>query len=93
MVRRNDELMKIAGNEVKTLPELALRYLLSFNEVSTVIPGMRRVKNVEANTSLSDGIKLSERLMNELKKHKWERNFYPESWKDAALKDTGYLEE
>ncbi|MDO8429148.1 MAG: aldo/keto reductase [Candidatus Daviesbacteria bacterium] len=93
LVRRNEELIRVAGGEAKTLVELALRYLLSFDEVSTVIPGMRRIKNVEANTSFSDGIKLSEQLMNELKKHKWDRNFYPESWKDSALKDTGYIEE
>ncbi len=92
LVRRNKALIKIASSEIKTLPELALRYLLSFDEVSTVIPGMRRVKNVEANTSFSDGRKLSEKLMGELKKHFWERNFYPESWKDPVLKDTDFLE-
>lgn len=84
--------MKIAGSEVKTLPQLALKYLLSFDEISSVIPGMRRIKNVEINTSFSGGIKLSQQLVNELKKHTWERNFYPESWKDPALKDTGYIE-
>lgn len=92
LVRRNEELMKIAGNEVKTLPELALRYLLSFDEVSSVIPGMRRILNVEVNTSFSDGRKLSEELMNKLKKHSWERNFYPESWRDPTLKDADYIE-
>ncbi len=92
LVRRTEKLMKVAGKEVKSLPELALRYILSFDEVSTVIPGMRRIKNVEANTSFSNGRKLSEKLMNELKNHVWERNFYPESWKDPALKDIGYIE-
>lgn len=92
LVKRTARLMEIADGEVKTLPELALRYILSFDEVSTVIPGMRRLKNVEANTSFSDGRKLSQKLMTELKNHTWERNFYPESWKDPALKDTGYIE-
>ncbi len=92
LVKRNNELIKVADSEIKTLPELALRYLLSFDEISTVIPGMRRIRNVEANTSFSDGRKLSEQLMDELKKHAWERNFYPESWKDPALKSSDYIE-
>ena len=69
-------LEKLLGVEAKTLPELALRYLLSWDEVSVVIPGTRKVKNVEANASVSDGRKLSQGLMEELKKHAWERNFY-----------------
>lgn len=92
LVKRNAKLMELADDEVKTLPELALRYLLSFDEISTIIPGMRRLKNVEANTSFSDGRKLTERLMTALKDHDWERNFYPDSWKDPALKDIGYIE-
>lgn len=93
LVKRNEELMKIANGEVKTLSELALKYLLSFDEISTVIPGMRRVQNVEANTAVSDGKKLSPELMEKLKEHSWERNFYPESWKDLSLKDTNFIEE
>lgn len=92
LVKRNGELMNEAGGEVKTLPELALRYILSFDEISSVIPGMRKVRNVEANVSFSDGRKLSAELMEKLKGHSWERNFYPESWKDPALKDSGYIE-
>ena len=92
LIKRNEQLLKISGIEVKTLAELALRYILSFDKISTVIPGMRRIKNVEANTSFSDGRKLSKKLMKELKKHAWERNFYPDSWKDPALKSTNYIE-
>ncbi|MBI5138465.1 MAG: aldo/keto reductase [Candidatus Vogelbacteria bacterium] len=72
------ELEKLIGNEVKTLPELALRFILSHDEVSTVIPGMRKLKNVETNTAVSDAGKLSQELMTELKKQTWERNFYPD---------------
>lgn len=92
LVKRNDALKKVMGKEAQSIPELALRYILSFDEVSTVIPGMRRVKNVEANISASDFRKLSKQLKNKLKRHMWERNFYPEAWKDSALKDTGYIE-
>jgi len=88
-VERTDELKKLLSDEAKTLPELALRYLLSFDEVSTVIPGTRKVKNVDANVSVSDGRKLSVKLMGELKKHAWERNFYVDI--DPSLKKDGYV--
>jgi hypothetical protein len=37
---------------------------------------MRSISNVEANCLLSDGRKLSESLIAELRNHKWERDFY-----------------
>jgi len=76
LIKRTDLLKGIMKDEAETLAELSLRYILSFNQVSSVIPGMRKVKNVEANMSVSDDRKLSPTLMTELKKHSWERNFY-----------------
>jgi len=64
------------GKEAKSLAELALRYTLSHPAVSTVIPGMRTTKNVEANCAVSDGVLLSRQLLAELKGHRWDRNFY-----------------
>src|SRR3989344_3999630 len=89
LVKKTDELKKLLNGEAKTLPELDLRYILSHDAISTVIPGMRKIKNVEANTSFSDGRNLSEKLMKELKNHSWERNFYPSN--DPSMKDTNYL--
>lgn len=77
LVNRISKLKELMKEEANTLPELALRFILSFNEISTVIPGMRKLKNIDANTSISDGRKLSPRLLNKLKNHIWERNFYP----------------
>lgn len=90
LVKKTDNLKKLLDGEAKTLPELDLRYILSFDEVSTAIPGMRKQRNVEANTSFSDGKKLSKELMEELRNYSWERNFYPT--KDPSMKDTNYLE-
>jgi aryl-alcohol dehydrogenase-like predicted oxidoreductase len=90
LVRRTDKLKKLLDKEAKTLAELDLRYILSFDEISTVIPGMRKTKNVELNVATSDGRKLSPALMQELKKHTWERNFYPDF--DPAMKDSNYIE-
>jgi aryl-alcohol dehydrogenase-like predicted oxidoreductase len=75
---RNQALGALLGREAQTLPELALRFCLAHEAVSTVIPGMRRVQSVEANAAVSDGRRLSPALRAELKKHAWTRNFYPE---------------
>ena len=51
---------------------------------------MRNPQNVDNNLKIPDGRKLSPELMEELKNHAWERNFYPDI--DPALKDSAYLE-
>jgi aryl-alcohol dehydrogenase-like predicted oxidoreductase len=56
-----------------TMPELALRHILQSPDVSTVIPGMRKLKHVEENIRASDGRELSASLMAELRKHRWNR--------------------
>jgi aryl-alcohol dehydrogenase-like predicted oxidoreductase len=73
---RASALQKLLGPEARTLPELALRFCLSHDAVSTVIPGMRRLATVEANCALSDGRRLSPALLAELAKHAWPRSFY-----------------
>ena len=65
------------GAEEDGLPEIALRYVLSHPAVSTVIPGMRSVRNVERNVAVADGKGLSEEQVQKLKSHRWVRNFYP----------------
>ncbi|MCS7315119.1 MAG: aldo/keto reductase [Bryobacterales bacterium] len=58
------------------LPEVALRFCLSHPAVSTVIPGMRKVKHVEANLAVSDKGPLPEGVLRILRNHAWEKNFY-----------------
>ena len=41
--------------EGMTMPEMALRFILSNTDVSTTIPGMRKLKNVMANMQAGDG--------------------------------------
>ena len=65
------------GAEEDRLPEIALRYVLSHPAVSTVIPGMRSVRNVERNVAVADGKGHSEEQVQKLKSHRWVRNFYP----------------
>lgn len=59
-----------------TLAETALQFVLSQPAVSTVIPGMRRVRNVEANMAVSDRGRLSPRILDILRRHAWDKNFY-----------------
>jgi aryl-alcohol dehydrogenase-like predicted oxidoreductase len=56
-----------------SMPELALRHILQHPAVSTVIPGMRKLKHVEQNLGVSDGRPLPAQLMDELKTHRWDR--------------------
>jgi aryl-alcohol dehydrogenase-like predicted oxidoreductase len=64
------------GAEVRSLPELALRFCLSHPAVSTVIPGMRTAQHARANAQASDRGALSDALRSALAAHAWQRNFY-----------------
>jgi aryl-alcohol dehydrogenase-like predicted oxidoreductase len=74
--RRADALTPLLGEEAASLPELALRFILSRPEVSTVIPGMRRVDHARANAAVSDGRVLSPAMLERLKPHVWQKNWY-----------------
>ena len=56
-----------------SMPELALRHILQHPAVSTVIPGMRKRRHVEANLAASDGRRLDGPVMDELRRHRWDR--------------------
>lgn len=63
-----------------SLPELALRFILSHPIVSTTIPGMRKPEHVKQNVGASDAGPLDKGLLAELKKHRWDRK--PRPWSD-----------
>ena len=58
-----------------TLPELALRFILSSPDVSTVIPGMRKTRHVEANLRVSDDQRLPSEVLHRIRRHRWERTY------------------
>ncbi|MGA2588486.1 MAG: aldo/keto reductase [Bryobacteraceae bacterium] len=58
------------------LPEIALRFCLSHPAVSTVIPGMRSLRNAEANCAVPDKGALPPETLAVLRRHAWDRNFY-----------------
>jgi aryl-alcohol dehydrogenase-like predicted oxidoreductase len=61
-----------------SMPELALRFILSNPAVSTIIPGMRKPGNVRANIATSDGAGLPADLIQQLRAHRWDRE--PTEW-------------
>jgi aryl-alcohol dehydrogenase-like predicted oxidoreductase len=61
-----------------TLPEMALRFILNNPDVSTIIPGMRKLRNVEANLAASDKGPLPAPLHTQLRAHRWDRT--PTKW-------------
>jgi aryl-alcohol dehydrogenase-like predicted oxidoreductase len=76
VAERNQAIVNDLGVTLEDLPEVALRYILSNPAVSTVIPGMRSIRNVERNCAVSDGKGLTDEQVQKLKKHRWVRNFY-----------------
>jgi len=61
-----------------SLPELSLRFILNNPDVSTIIPGMRKIRNVESNLSASDKGPLPSDLHAKLRSHRWLRR--PTRW-------------
>jgi aryl-alcohol dehydrogenase-like predicted oxidoreductase len=64
--------------EGMTMPEMALRFILANKTVSTIIPGMRKIRHVEQNIATSDGKALPPDLIEKLRAHRWDRQ--PTSW-------------
>jgi aryl-alcohol dehydrogenase-like predicted oxidoreductase len=60
------------------MADMALRFILENPTVSTVIPGMRKLRHVEANIAASDGKGLPEGLTGRLREHRWDRR--PTKW-------------
>jgi aryl-alcohol dehydrogenase-like predicted oxidoreductase len=61
-----------------SLPEMAIRFILSNPDVTTVIPGMRKEANVRANLAASAAGPLPADLLKQLRGHRWDRK--PTAW-------------
>jgi aryl-alcohol dehydrogenase-like predicted oxidoreductase len=83
---RGDRKRQVAGHVARlqkdlagvpgTLAEIALQFCLSHPAVSTVIPGMRRERTVESSTSVPDRGPLPPAVLDTLRCHVWDKNFY-----------------
>lgn len=78
-VERAERLKALVPDD-STMPEMALRFILSHPAISTIIPGMRKIRHVESNIAASDGKALPADLLAELRKHRWIRK--PAPWSD-----------
>ena len=57
-----------------SLPDLALRFILHHPAVSTTIPGMRRLRHVEANLAAGEAAPLAPETIAALRAHRWDRD-------------------
>ena len=76
-VERAEQLLKDIPPGM-TMPELALRWILQNPDVTTIIPGMRKLRNVEANCGVSGRPALDPVLMQKMRSHRWDR--VPTAW-------------
>jgi len=76
-VARVDELKKIRRGGI-SMADMALRFILNNKDVSTIIPGMRKIANVETNVAASAAGPLPGPVQAELRKHRWDRK--PTKW-------------
>jgi len=74
------EKLKAVLPSLMTLPQMALRFILSHPAVSTIIVGMRKLDHVRQNIAMSDAGPLDAPLLRKLKEHRWDRK--PEPWAD-----------
>jgi aryl-alcohol dehydrogenase-like predicted oxidoreductase len=61
-----------------TMAEMAMRFILNDGRVSTIIPGMRKLKHVDANIATSAAGPLPGELHAKLRQHRWDRS--PTKW-------------
>lgn len=71
-VERVERLRKVVPRNM-TLPQMALRFVLSHPAVSTVIVGMRNPDHVRRNLAVSHAGPLGPELLAVLKEHRWDR--------------------
>ena len=62
-----------------SLADMALRFVLSNPDISTVIPGMRLLRHVMANAASIEAGRLDDSLLAELRAHRWDRRQPPPS--------------
>ena len=57
----------------QSMAQLALRFILSNPDVTTVIPGMRRPEHLAANVAAAEAGPLPDELVTALRAHRWDR--------------------
>ena len=72
---RVDEAKSIIGGTARHLSEGALRFVLAHEAVSTTIPGMRNIRQVEMNVA-ADEVRVPQEVVDKLRSRLGDYNFY-----------------
>ncbi|HEY0159249.1 MAG TPA: aldo/keto reductase [Thermoanaerobaculia bacterium] len=72
---RVDEAKSIIGGTARALAEGALRFVLANDAVSTTIPGMRNIRQVEMNVA-ADEVRIPQEVVEKLRTRLGDYNFY-----------------
>jgi aryl-alcohol dehydrogenase-like predicted oxidoreductase len=72
---RVDEAKSIIGGTARTLTEGALRFVLANDAISTTIPGMRNIRQVEMNAA-ADEVRIPQEIVDKLTSRLGDYNFY-----------------
>jgi len=76
-VRRVEAIREALGRDEPDVATAALKFTLKPHAVSTVIPGMRNVRQVELNCAVSEQPRMSDEVEKRLRPHGWRRsNWY-----------------
>jgi aryl-alcohol dehydrogenase-like predicted oxidoreductase len=73
---RVEKLKALCAPYFPTLAEAAMRYVLSSQQLSTLIPGMKTRAEVDMNLVYSDDKVFPQELLDQLGAHLWIRNYY-----------------
>ncbi len=83
---RVEKLKELVKPYYSSLAEAALRFCLSEQAVTTIIPGVASPKEIDLNVRYSDGQPFPQELKEALKPHLWPRNFYAPDRSDEQVK-------
>jgi len=72
---RVDEVKSIIGGTARALAEGALRFVLANDDISTTIPGMRNIRQVEMNVA-ADEVRIPQEVVDKLRNRLGDYNFY-----------------
>lgn len=75
-VARVETIREAVGSQEKDLPTAAIKFALKPAAVSTVIVGVRNVKQAEQNCAVSDEPPMSDALEQRLREHYWRRGVW-----------------
>ena len=75
-IRRVEKVRQTVGSAEPDLPTAALKFALKPAAVSTVIPGIRNVRQAELNCGVSDQPPISDDLERKLRAHQWRRGVW-----------------